>query len=62
MTIEVSFTSRGERTEIEALIQRIRLAIQHGLSAKEVAEHFAQAASPGQVWLAYNAAKILEAQ
>lgn len=62
MTVEVRFSVRGERTEIESLIQRIRLAVQNGLSATEIAEHFARSETPSQVWLAYNAAKILEAK
>lgn len=45
--------------EIEKLILRVRAALDAGLSAAEVAEHFAGTASPETVWLAYMAAKIL---
>jgi hypothetical protein len=43
----------------ERLIIRVAAALDAGLTGPEIAEHFADEAEPGVVWLAYMAAKIL---
>jgi orotate phosphoribosyltransferase-like protein len=45
--------------DIERLIKRVRTLIDYGLSKKEIADALGDRYDQGQIFLAYNAAKIL---
>lgn len=44
----------------ETLINRIRVALAHGLTPVEVAAHFADAGTPEEVYLAWHAASVID--
>lgn len=46
---------------IEQFIQRVRNAINNGLTDTEIVEYFIDVAPVAEIWLALNAAKILSA-
>jgi len=45
---------------METLITRIRVALSHGLTGPEIAVHFAADGTPEDIWLAYQAAALLD--
>lgn len=45
---------------METLIHRIVMALENGQTGPEIAEHFAKDGSPEDIWLAYQAARILD--
>lgn len=45
--------------EIENFIQRVRSAINNGLTDQEIVEYFIDVKPVWEIWLALNAAKIL---
>lgn len=57
--IEVRFSTRGDRSDVENLIQRVRGMIRLGLSFDEIVAHCSDHTPGGEVFLAYQAAKIL---